>query len=128
MIRVHRRPRIDPSESSGFFRNCSALVEFKRLGGKHLRRWTESPAAADGKTRFLSLNDVPENTSLPPVRSTANSAPSGGRNCGSFWPRPWQPLDNAAIVLAAHPNLALPAAFMKGLSHQLKTCRHLATA
>jgi phosphatidyl-myo-inositol dimannoside synthase len=86
---------------------ASALVEFARRRG-----W---------ESLFLSLNDSPKDDRLSfgtleiPFRGF-------GRAKGQFFLTAARAaLGNAAIVLGAHPNLALPALLMKKLSRQLKT-------
>jgi phosphatidyl-myo-inositol dimannoside synthase len=86
---------------------ASALVEFARRRG-----W---------ESLFLSLNDSPKDDRLSfgtleiPFRGF-------GRAKGQFFLTAARAaLGNAAIVLSAHPNLALPALLMKKLSRQLKT-------
>lgn len=73
------------------------------------RRW---------KTLFLSLNDAPGEHVVSSGTLDSRFRAFGRAKLRFFLAATRAALDNGAIVLAAHPNLALPAAFMKGLSPQ----------
>ena len=107
-IRAHRRPCIDPIESLGFFRNCSVLAEFKRLGGRP-SALDEFASRRGWKTLFLSLNDAPGDHGMSFGTLDSPFRGFGRAKVGFFFAAARAALDNAAIVLGAHPNLALPA-------------------
>jgi hypothetical protein len=73
------------------------------------------------KTLFLSLNDAPGEHVVSSGTLDSQFRAFGRAKVRFFLAATKAALDNAAIVLAAHPNLALPAAFMKELSPQLKS-------
>jgi phosphatidylinositol alpha-1,6-mannosyltransferase len=88
----------------------------------------QTAAALDGIARrrgwttlFLSLNDAKGPQQLP---SGSQGIPFHGFDRAKarfFFAAARAARDNAAIILAAHPNLALPTALVKKLSPQLKT-------
>ena len=86
---------------------ASALVEFARRRG-----W---------ESLFLSLNDSPKNDRLSFGTLEIPFRGFGRAKAKFFLAAARAARDNAAIVLVAHPNLALPAVLMKKLSPQLKT-------
>ena len=86
---------------------ASALVEFARRRG-----W---------ESLFLSLNDSPKDDRLSFGTLEIPFRGFGRAKVQFFLAAARAARNNAAIVLGAHPNLALPAVLMKKLSPQLKT-------
>jgi phosphatidylinositol alpha-1,6-mannosyltransferase len=76
------------------------------------RRW---------KTLFLSLNDARGEHVVSSGTLDCQFRAFGRAKLRFVLAATRAALDNGAIVLAAHPNLALPAALMKGLSPHLKS-------
>jgi phosphatidylinositol alpha-1,6-mannosyltransferase len=84
-----------------------AMVEFARR-----RKW---------ESLFLSLNDSPGENLLSFGKIEIPFRGFGRAKIQFFLAAASAARDNVAMVLAAHPNLALPAALLKKLSPQLKT-------
>ena len=122
--------RGDTSSSSSVYpskRIIGLFPELLGVGGVQ-EAGRQTLAALDGiarrrgwKTRFLSLNDVPGEHVVSSGTLDSQFRAFGRAKLRFLLAATRAALDNAAIVLAAHPNLAPPAAFMKGLSHQLKS-------
>jgi phosphatidylinositol alpha-1,6-mannosyltransferase len=105
----------------GLFPELLGVGGIQEAGRQTVAALDEIARRRGWKTLFLSLNDAPGEHVVSSGTLDSQFRAFGRTKVRFFLAAAGVALDNAAIVLAAHPNLALPAAFMKRLSPQLKS-------
>ena len=105
----------------GLFPELLGVGGIQEAGRQTIAALDEIASRRGWKTLFLSLNDAPGEHVISSGTLDSQFRAFGRAKVRFFFAAARAALDNAAIVLAAHPNLALPAACMKGLSPQLKS-------
>jgi phosphatidylinositol alpha-1,6-mannosyltransferase len=110
-----------PKRLIGLFPELLGVGGIQEAGRQTIAALDEIARRRGWKTLFLSLNDARGEHVVSSGTLDSQFRAFGRAKLRFFLAATRATLDNAAIVLAAHPNLALPAAFMKGLSPQLKS-------
>jgi glycosyltransferase involved in cell wall biosynthesis len=105
----------------GLFPELLGVGGIQEAGRQTVAALDEIARRRGWKTLFLSLNDAPGEHVVSSGTLDSQFRAFGRAKARFFLAAARMALDTAAIVLAAHPNLALPAAFMKRLSPQLKS-------
>lgn len=105
----------------GLFPELLGIGGIQEAGRQTIAALDEIASRRGWNTLFLSLNDAPGVHVISAATLNSKFRAFGRAKMRFFLAAARAALSNAAIVLAAHPNLALPAAFMKGLSPQLKS-------
>jgi len=105
----------------GLFPELLGVGGIQEAGRQTVAALNEIARRRGWKTFFLSLNDAPGEHLVSSGALDSQFRAFGRAKARFFLAAARIALDNAAIVLAAHPNLGLPAAFMKRLSPQLKS-------
>ena len=105
----------------GLFPELLGVGGIQEAGRQTVAALDENARRRGWTTLFLSLNDAPGEHVVSSGTLDSQFRAFGRAKARFFLAAARVALDNAAIVLAAHPNLALPAAFMKRLSPQLKS-------
>jgi phosphatidyl-myo-inositol dimannoside synthase len=114
-------PTFRPKRLVGLFPELLGVGGIQEAGRQTIAALDEIARRRGWKTLFLSLNDASGEHVVSSGTFNSQFRAFGRAKLRFFLAATRAALDNAAIVLAAHPNLALPAAFMKGLSPQLKS-------
>jgi phosphatidyl-myo-inositol dimannoside synthase len=105
----------------GLFPELLGIGGIQEAGRQTVAALDEIARRRGWKTLFLSLNDSPGEHVVSSGTLESRFRAFGRAKARFFLAAARAVRDNAAIVLAAHPNLALPAVFMKRLSPVLKS-------